>query len=97
MNNNNYYEIDLDIWKQYPIQTISVKQLDTGRKISLGGRADSNISLIQKEIPETKTTYPKKVGEDKSGNPIYEHPESVIPAHKSISVSGSCPKWLKND
>lgn len=32
---NNYYEIDLDIWKQYPTQIISVKQLDTGRKIRI--------------------------------------------------------------
>lgn len=30
---NNYYEIDLDIWKQYPVKNVTVKQLDTGRKI----------------------------------------------------------------
>ena len=89
---NKESQLLIDVSKEF-INTY----LDTGRKISLGGRADSNISLIQKEIPETKTTYPKKVGEDKSGNPIYAHPESVIPAHKSISVSGSCPKWVKND
>ena len=33
MTDNNYYEIDLDIWKQFPIKNITTKQLDVGRKI----------------------------------------------------------------
>ena len=89
---NKEAELLIDVSKEF-INTY----LDTGRKMGLGGRADSNISLIQKEVAETKTTYPKKVGENADGTPIYEHPESVIPAHKSISVSGSCPAWLKKE
>ena len=89
---NKEAELLIDVSKEF-INTY----LDTGRKLGLGGRVDSNISLTQKVVEETTTTYPKKVGEDAEGKPIYEHPESVIPAHKSISVSGSCPKWLKSE
>lgn len=35
MSDDNNYKIDLDIWKQFPIKKISVKQLDIGRKINI--------------------------------------------------------------
>lgn len=35
MTDNNYYEIDLDIWKQFPLKKITTKQLDIGRKIRI--------------------------------------------------------------
>lgn len=65
--------------------------LQTDRKLPLGGREDSNISLLLKEVPETVNTYPKK---DENGN--YTVPGKVTtPAHKSIKVSSPCPVWLK--
>lgn len=35
MVDNNYYEIDLDIWKQSPLKKIITKQFDIGRKIRI--------------------------------------------------------------
>lgn len=35
MVDNNYYEIDLDIWKQSPLKKITTKQFDIGRKIRI--------------------------------------------------------------
>lgn len=64
--------------------------LETGRKLSLGKRADSDISLIPKDVPDSVRTYPKKVGENE-----YVKGEVKVPAHKSIKVSSPCPDWLK--
>ena len=38
--------------------------LQTNRKIGLGGREKSNVSLIKKEIKESTRSYPKQVGVD---------------------------------
>lgn len=57
--------------------------METGRKLPLGGREKSNISLIKKEVEEREARVP---GQDTT---------SKIPAHDSIRVYGSCPSWLK--
>lgn len=64
--------------------------LGTGRKISLGKRAESDISLTPKDIPTCTRTYPKKIGEGQ-----YVKGEVEVPAHKSIKVTAPCPEWLK--
>jgi len=69
--------------------------LQTGRKLPLGGRATSNISLIKKDVEETKRTYPQKVGVDDNGKGIYVPAETTTKAHTSARVIGSCPEWLK--
>lgn len=64
--------------------------LDTGRKISLGCKEDSDISFIINEIPEKVTFYPKK---DENGN--YIKGETKTPAHKGVKASSPYPKHLK--
>lgn len=69
--------------------------LQTGRKLPLGGRETSDVSLLRKDVEASQTTYPKCVGEDANGKKIYENQPIEIKAHSSIKVQGSCPEWLK--
>lgn len=69
--------------------------LPTGRKINLGGRVDSDISLKQKLVPATTRTYPQKIGVNEDGTPRYAKNPTTIPAHKSIRVHAPCPSWVK--
>lgn len=69
--------------------------LETGRKLSLGGRENSNISLIGKVVPESVSRYPKKVGVDDTGRGIYENAEKKVPAHTSARAIAPCPSWVK--
>ena len=71
--------------------------IETGRKLPLGGRETSNIS-IAKKVKEAKVGgTPKKVGVNDDGTDKYESVSdgSVTPAHGSIKVYSSCPLWLK--
>lgn len=69
--------------------------LTTGRKLSLGGREKSNISLTEKKIEETIRMYPKKVGVNSDGSDRYEKVQTKVPAYNSIKVIAPCPKWVK--
>lgn len=69
--------------------------LDTGRKISLGGREKSNISFIGKDVEASVSRYPKKVGVDENGKDIYENATKNVPAHKSVRAAAPCPVWVK--
>ena len=69
--------------------------MQSGRKLSLGGREKSDVALSLKEVKETEKTYPKKIGIDDSGRPIFQHPTAKVKAHESIRVSASCPEWVK--
>ena len=62
--------------------------LDCGRKLSLGKRKDSDISLIPKEVAEKTRFYPKK---DADGNWVKD--KVVIPAHKTVKIKSPCPTW----
>ena len=68
----------------------------TGRKMSLGGRENSNISLKSTTIAPKDVKYPVKVGEDSNGNGIFEAKTSHLPEYESISVYGPCPSWVKS-
>ena len=69
--------------------------IETGRKLPLGGREDSNIS-IAKKVKEAKiNSYPKKVGVNADGTDKYETiTEGTIPAHGSLKVYSPAPSWL---
>lgn len=68
----------------------------TGRKLPLGGRETSNIKLILKHEEEKEKRYPKKVGINEDGSTRYDqNATTIIPAHDTIRVQGSCPSWLK--
>lgn len=69
--------------------------LNTGRKLPLGGRENSDISLIQKEVKATTRSYPKRVGVNEDGTPRYEREEAPVKAHVTAKVIGSCPSWVK--
>lgn len=70
--------------------------VETGRKLPLGGRERSNISLSKKVKEERSNNFPKKVGVNDDGSDKYEScGEGIIPAHNSLRVHSSCPPWLK--
>lgn len=70
--------------------------IKTGRKLPLGGREKSNISLSRKIKEERSNSFPKKVGVNDDGTDKYETcGEGTIPAHESMRVHSSCPAWLK--
>lgn len=68
--------------------------LDSGRKLSLGGREKSNFSLSVRDIPTTEKTYQKR-RDDGKGNITWEPGKKTIPAHKGLKARSSCPSWVK--
>lgn len=69
--------------------------LETGRKVSFGGRENSCVSISSKEIEATIRRFPKKVGINNDGTDRYEKVEVSVPAYNSVKVYAPCPKWLK--
>lgn len=69
--------------------------LRTGRKINLGGTANSDISIQIRELEQTTKRYPKKVGVNADGTPKYENQTTTVPAHNTLKVTSPCPKWAK--
>ena len=69
--------------------------MHTGRKLPLGGRADTNFFLSARDVPEKTKPCPKKVGFDENGKAIYATPNKTIPAHMGLKAYSSCPKWLQ--
>lgn len=60
--------------------------LETGRKISLGKRVDTDITLEQKVVQASKRHFSKKVGIDENGKDIRETVYKDVPEHKTIKV-----------
>ena len=69
--------------------------LQTGRKLPLGGRESSDVSLSLKSVEAGTRTYPKKIGVDDQGNNIYETATTEVKAHNTVKAHGSCPSWVK--
>lgn len=69
--------------------------LRTGRKLPLGGREQSDISLSMKQIPETVRSCPRRVGVNDDGSGQYNRVPTTIAAHEAIRVHAPCPAWLK--
>lgn len=70
--------------------------IHSGRKLPLGGREKSDISVCLKPVEAGKRTYPKAIGTDKNGNKIYACAESHVNAYESMKVYGPCPQWTKD-
>jgi hypothetical protein len=64
--------------------------VETGRKLPLGARENSNVALSKKDVGPSVRSYPKK-SEDGS----FDHPQVKVPGYQSIRVHGSCPKYVK--
>lgn len=69
--------------------------IQTGRKLPLGAREKSNVSISLKEVEATTRSYPKKVGINADGSARYEKAATEVPAHQSIKVHAPCPIWVK--
>lgn len=69
--------------------------IETGRKLPLGGRETSDISLSIKRIEATTRMYPKKIGVNDDGTDKYSTIPASIPGHTSIRVHAPCPTWVK--
>lgn len=69
--------------------------LKTGRKLPLGAREASDVSLSLKKIDSTTRLYPQKVGVNDDGSDRYSKTPTTIPAHESVRVHAPCPSWVK--
>lgn len=65
--------------------------LDTGRKIKFGNRDGKALTLSQKDEKASTCTFPKRVGYEADGTPIYQTAVSEIPAYKKVKAE-SRPK-----
>ena len=62
--------------------------LQTGRKLPLGGRKNSDIELMWKNIEDRTTEIPIK-------SDTGERLNTFVPAHGGIKPINPCPEWLK--
>ena len=69
--------------------------LHTGRKMPLGAREKSDISLSLKEVAPSTRLYPQKVGVNDDGSALYSKAPTTVPAHEAIRVHAPCPDWVK--
>lgn len=69
--------------------------LQTGRKLPLGARERSDVSLGLKKVEATTRLFPQKVGVNDDGSDRYSKTPTVVPAHESIRVFAPCPSWVK--
>lgn len=60
--------------------------LDSGRKIKYGNREGKSIVLVQKDKEATTCTFPKRVGYDDDGKPIYQLASTEISAYKEVKA-----------
>jgi hypothetical protein len=70
--------------------------LETGRKLPLGGRETSNISIAKKVKKERAGGFPRKAGVNSDGTDKINKEETIIPAHGSLKVYSQCPSWVKH-
>ena len=61
--------------------------LQSGRKLPLGGRENSDVALEWKTIKDRTTGVPGRNGEERK--------TVFIPQHDGIKVYNPCPVWLK--
>ena len=69
--------------------------IKTGRKLPLGSREKSDVSISLKKVDATTRSYPQKVGVNDDGSDRYSKTPTTIPAHESIRVHAPCPSWVK--
>lgn len=60
--------------------------LDTGRKVKFGNREGKSLVLAQKDKEATTCTFPKRVGYNKDGSPIYQLASTEISAYKEVKA-----------
>lgn len=69
--------------------------IETGRKLPLGGRETSNISIAKKVKESRSNSFIKKIGVNDDGTDKLETVnDGTIPTHGSLKVYSSAPSWL---
>ena len=68
--------------------------IHSGRKLPLGSREYSDVSLGLKKVDESTRLYPTKVGVNDDGSDRYSKTPTVVPAHESVRVYAPCPTWI---
>lgn len=71
--------------------------VQTDRKLPLGGRENSDVSLSLKRIDAGIRRYPTVVGVDENENKINKTAEVHVPAYESIKSNSPCPAWKKKN
>ena len=66
---------------------------DTGRKLPLGQRENSHITLSKREVAKHKRNYPKAI--EKNGKTTYEISQVEVPAHTTMKALSKCPAHKK--
>lgn len=69
--------------------------LHTGRKLPLGAREKSDVSLSLKKVESSTRLYPAKVGVNDDGSDRYAKTPTTVPAHESVRVHAPCPDWIQ--
>ena len=69
--------------------------VQTGRKLPLGGRESSDISLAAKHVPAKVRPCPHKIGINDDGSNRYDRSPTTVAAHDSLRVYSPCPAWVK--
>lgn len=67
--------------------------IHTGRKLPLGGRELSSVSLAIKPVPAGERTYPKQIGFNEDGSKKYQSGKSYVQNYESIRVYAPVPAW----
>lgn len=68
--------------------------MGTGRKMNLGGRVDSNVSLSPKVCEAGMRRYPTQIDTDAEGNAIFGSSEVWVESYTGIKASSPCPVWV---
>lgn len=71
--------------------------LETDRKLKLGGRQTSNVSLMRKDFPSGKRRYPSRIGVRDNGEAIIEAREIWVDSYSGIKASSPCPPWVSKE
>lgn len=66
---------------------------DTGRKLPLGQREESHITLSKRDVKAHTRNYPKAV--EKGGKTVYEISQVKVPAHTTMKALSKCPAHKK--
>lgn len=69
--------------------------MQTGRKLPLGAREKSDVSLSLKKVEASTRLYPQKIGVNDDGSDRYSKAPTTVPAHESVRVHAPCPSWIK--
>lgn len=85
-------EAFVDLSKEF-VQTY----IHTGRKLPLGGREMSDVSLSLKHVEAGNRRYPMPSGIGDNGKRTATSGEVYVPEYETIKAVGPCPAWRKHN